>query len=238
MAKIRHDIVSIDRPIDENGDTIRSVLLKLKDDDGFNVFQSIDRVRQGTGYTLQYHPDRCEIAEAVIRGMVPMLLHKYSKRKLADSLSAAAFLNIDDMEYDPETGIVTSGADKSLNVMVDMDSELFINKSKEEENEEMTEVKKSNAIILDKRDWESDSVSTFNKRTASTMENTSAKRHKSVDTMEVDSQLSTSTLSSCTKTGVMIEMNSVKGTASDLNSRVGGIESSLQRMEALLKGFN
>ena len=141
------------------------------------------------------------------------------------------------MTYNPETGVVTSGADKNLCSIVDVDSELFSTKNKEDELQDEMKSKASWAALVDRRDGESDLVSTFNKRTAAMMENTAAKHQKNTVLMEEDSLSSASALSSQTKMGAMMEVNSVKTNASALEGKMEGMVNTAQGLDQLLRGL-
>ena len=139
------------------------------------------------------------------------------------------------MEYNPETGVVTLGADKSLDLILEEDVEIVnIKKVEEKEIEQLT--RKNRAILSDRMEGEDDSVSTiFNKCPEANIENMSTKRRRNAVEMEVDSQSSTSTLSSHTKMGVMSEVTSMKNVTM-LQTKMRGLETMLQSIQSMLLG--
>ena len=113
----------------------------------------------------------------------------------------------------------------------------IVNIKKVEENEIEQLTRKSRAILSDRMEGEDDSVSTiFNKRLAANVENTSTKRRRNAVEMDVDSQSSTSTLSSHTKMGVMSKVSSMKGNVTMLQTKMGGLETMLQSIQSMLLG--
>jgi hypothetical protein len=62
---------------------------------------SIDKKWKQQGYNFSFHPDKLEEGRRMVKGLIPILLHKYSEEQIRPFFTPRAFRSGKDLTYDP-----------------------------------------------------------------------------------------------------------------------------------------
>jgi hypothetical protein len=84
---MRDDITAIDAPISGTNVTLRQEIMSLAAHTGNSstpLAFSIDKKWKQQGYHFSFHPDKLEEGRRMVKGLVPILLHKYTVKHKSD----------------------------------------------------------------------------------------------------------------------------------------------------------
>jgi len=109
--------------------TLRQLIMNIRDADGVRVFISVDRHFLGRGFVFQYTSKFANVAPARIRGLLPFLKAKFDKSlhgQLDKCFSRDAVHRALSYRWDEVKGCVVSAADKAVEDLIewwDLDDE-------------------------------------------------------------------------------------------------------------------
>jgi hypothetical protein len=109
--------------------TLRDMLMTISATTGntkTRLFQSVDKSKMGTGFTLSFHPDKAAEAAMGIKGLYSRLLTSKHGKGINSFFTTDAIDSGTKMEWDPKTKTVTSQDDKELATILGMDDNMAV----------------------------------------------------------------------------------------------------------------
>ena len=102
--------------------SLRDLIMSIQDDEGVNVFISVDRQLSGSGVNFQYTSRYASAAQARIKGLIPYLKAQVDpmyREQLLKCFTVDAVVKAASYDWDPVRQCVVSAADKRVDDLLD-----------------------------------------------------------------------------------------------------------------------
>ena len=173
---MREDIYGIDSIIPNTKMTLRQAMMNIKASSGMKttpLIYAIDRRWNKLGYNFSFHPDKYDEGCRKVKGLVPILLAQFSEEQIRGFFSPRAMSDGKRLEYNTQTGAVTSADDREIEALLGEDNGMAsLKKSQSTKNDtstnnmDITFGNRTGTTLTRERAPDTDSVSTLGRSTS------------------------------------------------------------------------